>query len=225
MNYEIKGAPLPVVEITLNAGESVKCEGGAMSWMSPNMQMETKGGGIGKMFSKAFTGEAMFHNIYTAQRGPGLIAFASSFPGEILALQVSPGNDIICQKGAYLASTRGVETSVFFQRKLGAGFFGGEGFIMQRCSGNGIVFVEIDGSIERKHLEAGQQIIVDTGYLAMMSSTCNMEIRSTGSAKNALFGGEGLFNTVISGPGDVWLQTMPIGKLAGMVASFVPAKS
>lgn len=225
MKYEIKGGSLPVVELTLEAGEQINCENGAMSWMSPNMVMETKGGGLKKLFSKAVTGEAMFSNIYTAQGGAGLIAFASSFPGSIMAVEVHPGQDIICQKGAYLASTSGVEVSVFFQKKFSAGFFGGEGFIMQKFSGEGLVFIEIDGAAEKKHLEAGQQIIIDTGYLAMMTGTCSMEIRSTGSAKNAILGGEGLFNTVITGPGDITLQTIPLVKMANEIRRYIPTSS
>ncbi len=225
MKYEIKGGNLPVVEITLEAGEKINCENGAMSWMSPNLLMETKGGGLKKLFSKAITGEAMFSNTYTAQGGAGLIAFASSFPGSIMAFEVHPGQEIICQKGAYLASTAGVDVSVYFQKKLGAGFFGGEGFIMQKFSGEGLVFVEIDGAAEKKHLEAGQQIIVDTGYLAMMSGSCSMEIRTTGSAKNAILGGEGLFNTVVTGPGDVILQTIPLANIARRIAAYVPTSN
>lgn len=222
MRYEIKGTPLPVVEITLEAGESINCENGAMSWMSSNMSMETKGGGLGKMFSKAFTGESMFHNTYKATSGIGLIAFASSFPGNILAIEVKPGQDIICQKSCYLASTPGVDVSVFFQKKLSAGLFGGEGFIMQKCSGNGMVFVEIDGAVEKKYLEAGQQLIIDTGYLAMMDGSCSMDIKSTGSVKNAILGGEGIFNTVVSGPGNIYLQTIPAFKMAQEIRKMIP---
>ncbi len=224
MKYEIKGTPLPVVEITLDAGESVNCENGAMSWMSPNMQMQTKGGGLGKMFSKAFTGEAMFSNTYTAAGGQGLIAFASSFPGSIMAVEVAPGKDVICQKGSYLASTPGVETSIFFQKKLGAGLFGGEGFIMQKCSGTGLVFIEIDGSVEQKYLAPGQSIILDTGYLAMMDGSCSMDIRTTGSIKNAILGGEGIFNTVVTGPGNIWLQTIPAFKMAQEMMRMLPTQ-
>ena len=218
MNYTIKGNTLPYVEVTLNEGESIKCEGGSMSWMSPNLKMETKGGGIGKMFSKAFTGESMFHNKYTCTSGTGMIAFASSFPGQIMALNIEPGKDVICQKSAFLASTEGVERSVFFQKKLGAGFFGGEGFIMQKLTGRGVAFVEIDGSVEIKELAAGEQIIIDTGYMALMDSTCSMDIKSVGGVKNSLLGGEGLFNTVVTGPGKVYLQSMPFSKLAGMIS-------
>lgn len=218
MNYTIKGNTLPYVEVTLNEGESIKCEGGSMSWMSPNLKMETKGGGIGKMFSKAFTGESIFHNKYTCTSGTGMIAFASSFPGQIMALNIEPGKEIICQKSAFLASTEGVERSVFFQKKLGAGFFGGEGFIMQKLTGKGVAFVEIDGSVEIKELAAGEQIIIDTGYMALMESTCSMDIKSVGGVKNSLLGGEGLFNTVVTGPGKVYLQSMPFSKLAGMIS-------
>ena len=198
MNYTIKGNNLPYVEINLEQGESIKCEGGSMSWMSPNLTMNTKGGGIGKMFSKVVSGEAMFHNVYTADKGPGMIAFSSKFPGNILALEIGPGKEYICQKSSFLASTAGVERSVFFQKKLGAGFFGGEGFIMQKLSGQGIAFVEIDGSVEVKELQAGQSILVDTGYTALVDATCTMDIKSVGGVKNSLLGGEGLFNTVVN---------------------------
>ncbi|MBR2732451.1 MAG: TIGR00266 family protein [Clostridia bacterium] len=218
MQYEIKGAPMPVVECVLEQGESIKCEGGSMSWMTANMKMQTNGGGIGKMFSKALSGEKLFQNTYTAEGGRGLIAFASTFPGNIIAVEIAPGKDLICQKSAYLASTTGVELSIFFHRKLGAGFFGGEGFIMQRLSGSGIAFLELDGSVETKMLQAGEQIIVDTGYLAMMDATCSMDIKSVGGVKNMLVGGEGLFNTVVTGPGKVVLQTMPASKLLGQIA-------
>ena len=225
MRYEIKGTPLPVVECYLQNGESLNCEGGAMSWMSGNMEMTTTGGGLGKMFSKAFSGEAMFHNTYTARGGEGMIAFASSFPGNIIAVEIEPGQELICQKSAYLASTPGVECSIFFQKKLGAGFFGGEGFIMQRLSGRGLAFVELDGSIITKELGRGEQIIVDTGYLAMMDGTCSMDIVTVKGIKNKLVGGEGFFNTVITGPGKVHLQSMPSCQLANVIRQYIPTSS
>lgn len=224
MQYEIKGTPLPVVECTLNPGEVIKCEGGAMSWMSANMKMQTQGGGLGKMFSKAFTGEKMFQNLYSPEGGYGTIAFASSFPGNILAVEIVPGRDVICQKSSFLASTEGVELSIFFQKRFGAGFFGGEGFIMQRLSGSGIAFVEIDGSVVEKELAPGESIIVDTGYLAMMDSTCSMDIQMVKGVKNVLLGGEGMFNTVITGPGKVSLQTMPACQVAGAIIPYLPAR-
>ena len=214
MQYSIEGEPLPVVICNLAPGETMITEKGAMSWMSPNMHMETKGGGIGKMFGRMFSGESMFVNEYTAQNGPGMIAFASSFPGSIRAFQITPGNDLICQKSAFLASEVGVELSVHFQKRLGAGFFGGEGFIMQRLSGNGIAVIEIDCYVKEYDLGPGQQIIIDTGYLAAMSSTCSVDVVTVPGVKNMLFGGEGIFNTVVTGPGRVYIQTMPASQLA-----------
>lgn len=225
MRYEIKGTPLPVVECQLDMGEAMICEGGSMSWMSPNMDMQTSGGGLGKMFSKAITGESMFLNTYTAMGGPGMIAFASSFPGNILAMQIGPGQEIICQKSSFLACTPGVEFSVFFQRKFGAGLVGGEGFLMQRLSGTGLVFLEVDGSVVEKKLQRGEQLIVDTGYIAMMDGTCSMDVVSVKGVKNALLGGEGFFNTVVTGPGRVMLQTMPAYQVASVIRRFIPVQS
>ena len=225
MHYDIKGGSLPVVELRLSAGERVKCESGAMSWMSPNMQMETQGGGLGKMLSRAFSNEKLFQNHYTAMGGEGIIAFASSFPGSIVAVEIGPGHEVICQKSAFLASSEGVELSVFFQKKLGSGLFGGEGFIMQRLSGQGIAFLEIDGSAEEKQLAPGQQLVADTGYLAMMDASCSLDIQTVKGVKNVLFGGEGLFNTVITGPGKVVLQSMPAAQLAGALIPYLPTGS
>lgn len=224
MRYEIKGETLPVVICHLDPGEQMLTEGGGMSWMSPNMQMQTtSNGGVGKALGRMFAGEKLFQNIYTAQGGPGMIAFASSFPGSIKAFQVSPGNEMICQKGVFLAGEMGVQLSVFLNKKLGTGFFGGEGFVMQRLSGNGIFFGEFDGHIVEYALAAGQQIIVDTGHLAAMSATCRMEIQSVPGMKNKFLGGEGLFNTVITGPGHVWLQTMPLANVASVLRPYMPS--
>ena len=189
--------------------------------MSPNMQMETKGGGIGKMFSKAFSGESMFQNHYTAKGGPGMIAFASSFPGEIKEVDIAPGQEFIVQKSAFLASEAGVELSIHFQKRFGAGLFGGEGFIMQRLSGSGKAFVEIDGDLMEYNLKPGQKIVVDTGCVAGFDTSVTMDIQAVSGAKNALFGGEGLFNTVLTGPGRVWLQTMPISSVANAISPFI----
>ena len=224
MRYEIKGDTLPVVVCYLENGEQMITERGSMSWMSPNMKMETTtNGGIGKAFGRMFSGEAMFQNRYTAQGGKGMIAFASSFPGQIVAKEIGPGRDLIVQKSGFLASESGVDLSVFFQKKLGAGFFGGEGFIMQRLSGQGIAFLEFDGHIVEYELRPGQQIVIDTGYLAAMDATCSMEIQTVPGLKNMVFGGEGVFNTIVSGPGHVWLQTMPISNVAGEIARFIPS--
>lgn len=226
MRYQIQGETLPVVICELESGEKMITEGGAMSWMSPNMLMETtSNGGIGKAFGRAFSGEKMFQNIYTAQGGPGMIAFASSFPGSIKAFQIVPGQDMIFQKSAFLASEVGVQLSVHFRKKLGSGLFGGEGFIMQRVSGQGTVFAEFDGHVIEYELQPGQQIVIDTGHLAAMSATCSMDIKSVPGVKNMLFGGEGIFNTVITGPGHVWLQTMPISNVAGAIRQYIPTSS
>lgn len=225
MRYEIKGETLPVVVCELENGEKMITERGSMSWMSPNMKMETgTNGGLGKAFGRMFSGEAMFQNTYTAMGGAGMIAFASSFPGKILAFDIEPGRDMIVQKAGFLASEIGVNLSVFFQKKLGAGLFGGEGFIMQRLSGQGTAFVEFDGHIVEYDLAPGQQIIVDTGYLAALDATCSMDIQSVPGLKNIVFGGEGLFNTVITGPGHIWLQTMPINAVANEILKFMPSR-
>lgn len=226
MRYEIKGETLPVVICNLENGERMITEGGGMSWMSPNMKMETTtNGGVGKAIGRMFSGEKMFQNIYTAQGGPGMIAFASSFPGSIKAFRVSPGQEMIFQKSAFLAGEAGVNLSVFFNKKIGAGLFGGEGFIMQRLSGNGTVFAEFDGHVVEYELQPGQQIVVDTGHLATMTGSCRMEIVSVPGVKNMLFGGEGFFHTVITGPGHVWLQTMPISNVAGALRPYLPSSS
>ena len=226
MKYEIKGATLPVVLCYLEGGEKMINEGGSMSWMSPNMKMETTtNGGVGKAFGRMFAGEKMFQNVYTAEGGNGMIAFASSFPGSIRAFEITPGQDMVFQKSAFLAGEAGVNLSIFFNKRFGAGLFGGEGFIMQRVSGQGIVFAEFDGHVIEYELQPGQQIIVDTGHLAAMSATCGIDIQSVPGVKNMLFGGEGLFNTVITGPGHVWLQTMPISNVAGILRPYLPSGS
>lgn len=223
MKYSIEGAPLPVVICDLEAEETMITEKGAMSWMTPNMKMETSGGGAGKMIGRMFSGESLFQNRYTSQGGAGQIAFASSFPGSILAFEIAPGKEIICQKSAFLASEAGVELSVAFQKKLGSGFFGGEGFIMQRLSGNGMAFVEIDGHVKEYTLEAGQTMVIDTGYLAAMEDTCKMDIVTVKGLKNKLLGGEGFFNTVVSGPGKIYIQTMPVNQMADTLRPFFPS--
>ena len=218
MQYEMIGGSFPVVECRLAANESMITEKGSMVWMSPNMEMKTSGaGGLGRMFS----GESLFQNIYTARGGNGLIAFGSSFPGKIMAIDVSRSNWIV-QKSAFLASEATVKLSIDFKKKLGAGFFGGEGFIMQRPSGSGIAFIEIDGDVKEIMLAPGQQIVVDTGNVAGYEAGVQMDIQTVKGVKNVLFGGEGLFNTVLTGPGRVMLQTMPISAVASALRPFIP---
>ena len=224
MQYKIEGTPLPVVICQLDRGECMMTEKGSMSWMTPNMKMETtSNGGIGKALGRMLAGESIFQNRYTAEGGEGMIAFASSFPGTILPVEITPDRPVIVQKSAFLAGVESVDISLFLQKKLGAGFFGGEGFIMQKLSGEGIVFVEIDGSTVEYDLAPGQQMIVDTGYLAMMDGTCSMYITAVKGAKNMFFGGEGAFNTVITGPGKIVLQTMPVNSVAGALIPFMPS--
>lgn len=226
MQYKIVGEPMPVVICDLNAGEPMITEKGSMVWMSPNMEMKTSGGGsIGKAFGRMFSGEAIFQNIYTPKGGPGMIAFASSFPGSIKAVEITPDRPVVVQKSGFLASEQGVELSVFFQKKAGAGFFGGEGFIMQKLSGHGMAFLEIDGYAVEYELRAGEQLIVDTGNLAMVDATCSIDVQAVKGVKNMLFGGEGVFNTVVTGPGKVVLQTMPVSGFAAALSPFFPSGS
>ena len=225
MKYELKGTPLPVAICHLEPGETMITEKGSMSWMSPNMEMETNAGGIGKALGRMFSGESMFRNTFTARGGQGMIAFASSFPGSIVPFEITPGRELIVQKSGFLASESTVELSVHLQKKLGAGFFGGEGFIMQRLSGHGTAFVEFDGAVMEYELAAGQSMVLDTGYLAAMEGTCRMEIQQVAGLKNKLLGGEGFFNTVVSGPGKVYIQTMPINKVAGALLPYIPTGS
>lgn len=218
-NYEIKGNNLPVVICKLNKGDSVLTEAGGMSWHSSEVSVNTKGkGGLGKMLGRAFAGESMFQNTYTATADNQEIAFASSFPGEILALDISPSYEIVIQKRAFLASDTTVSSEVFFQRKIGAGLFGGEGFIMLKLYGEGKAFLEVDGSIHHYDLNPGEKIIIDTGHLVAMDSSCSLDVEKAGDLKSMFLGGEGLFNTVVTGPGRVYIQSMPLARLQALLS-------
>ena len=221
MRYEIRGGEFPVVICSLNDGEAMITERGSMVWQTPSISMETRGGGLGKMFSRAFSGDSMFQNIYTA-RGSGTIAFGTSFPGRILPMEIGPGREIVLQKRSFLASTPGVNLEITFNKKLGVGLFGGEGFIMQRLSGAGLAFVEIDGDVYEIELAPGEQLIADTGNVAGFEASVQMDIRQVPGLKNKFFGGEGLFNTLLTGPGKVWLQTMPISGVAAALSPYFP---
>lgn len=226
MKYEIKGTPFPAVICYLDAGEQMITEGGGMSWMSPNMKMETTtNGGLGKAIGRLFSNDKMFQNRYTSVGGNGMIAFSSCCPGDIKAIEIHPGEQIICQKSAFLASTAGVNMSVHFKKSVTGGLFGGEGFIMQKFDGEGLLFIEVDGSVIEYDLQAGEQLILDTGHLVMMSSSCKMDVTTVKGAKNIFFGGEGLFNTVVEGPGKVMVQTMPIEKLSMNLYRYMPHPS
>ena len=222
IKYEIKGGDLPVLICYPEAGQGLITERGAMTWMSPNMKMSTDAGGkMGGILGRVVTGESIFLNEYRAEGGSGMIAFASSFPGSILPFHVTPGNDIIVQKKGFLAMEEDLKLSVAFQKKLGAGFFGGEGFIMQRISGDGVAFLEIDGALVEYELQAGQSLVVNTGYIAAYTGNCSMDVQTVKGVGNVLFGGEGLFNTVITGPGHVYLQSMPIYGVANAISPYI----
>lgn len=222
IRYEVEGGHLPVLICYPEAGQTLCTESGAMSWMSSNMKMDTNtGGGMKKVLGRMFTGESLFMNEYTAEKTSGMIAFASRFPGSIIPYQVTDENSIIVQKNGFLAMEKGLELSIFFQKKLGKGFFGGEGFIMQKISGNGMVFLEIDGHCKEYDLAAGESMLVDTGYLAAMSASCTMDIETVKGVKNIFFGGEGLFLTRITGPGKVYIQSMPISNTAQALAPYL----
>lgn len=199
MQYQIQGQPYPVVVVTADPEETILCQKGAMAWMTPNMEMQTKG-------------------------GQGMIAFASAVPGEIMPIQITPQRSIIAQKSAFLASESTVNFELFFQKRIAGGFFGGEGFIMQKFSGSGMLFLEIDGSVVAYDLAPGQTMMVDTGNLAAMEATCTLDVEMVKGVGNMLLGGEGLFNTKVTGPGRIWLQTLPLSGLAGALAKVMPSK-
>lgn len=225
IKYEIEGGNLPVVICYPEAGETIVTESGAMSWMSPNMVMQTNAGGFKKAFGRMFTGESIFLNEYTALGCSGMIAFAASFPGSIIPYYVTPGNGIIVQKRSFLAMEKGLDLSVYFQKKLSRGFFGGEGFIMQKITGYGLVFLEIDGHCKEYTLAPGESLLIDTGYLAAMTEGCTMDIQMVQGAKNIFFGGEGLFNTKVTGPGKVYVQSMPISHLGDRISPYITTSS
>ncbi|MBQ9062650.1 MAG: TIGR00266 family protein [Eubacterium sp.] len=220
MRYKISNQPFTVLTLQMERGESIKCQSGAMAWMSPGIKMETKMGGLGGMFKKAIVGESLGLNHYSAEQA-GELTLAKHCPGDILAFNIGE-TPIIAQKTSFLASTEDVNMDIYLQKKISSGFFGGEGFLMQKYSGSGLAWLEIDGSVQERVLGPGEQLIVDSGYVAAMEATCSMEIQMVKGVKNVVFGGEGLFNTVVTGPGKVWLQTMPVNSLAMALYNYMP---
>lgn len=225
MKYEIIGENFPAVKCKLQNGETMKCDGGAMSWMDRGFTMSTEGGGgIGKALGRVVAGEKIFFNHFTCGVAEGEIAFASSFPGRIIPIELDAGQSIIAQKSAFLACEESVDVSIHFRSKVGAGIFGGMGFVMQKFTGPGTVFLEIHGGLESYELAAGEEKVIDGPHLAILGSGVDFDIEKIKGAKNVLLGGEGLFNTVVRGPGKVWLQTIPIPSVAEAIAPYIPAK-
>lgn len=223
MKYEIYGGSFPVVECTLKKGESMITQSGAMAYMDAHFDMETStNGGLGKVVGRLFTREKLFQNIYTATEDNAKIAFGTCVPGSIMAIKLEKGQTLLCQKSSFLASYGNIELSTFFNKKIGVGIFGGEGFIIQKITGEGIVFIEIDGSMKEFELAENEQLILSTGHLVSMSDTCSIDVKTVKGLKNIFLGGEGLFNTVITGPGKVTVQTMPLPKLATCIIPYLP---
>lgn len=224
LRYKIIGSVLQAAIIELDPGQMIFSESGGMSWMSGNVQMNTNsGGGIGKMFKRAFSGESLFIVDFTVAGGTGLIGFASEMPGKIVPLHLAPGQEIIMQKDSFMCAEKSVQLDIHFRRKLGAGLFGGEGFIMQRATGPGVVFAELDGEVVEYYLQPGQVMKVDTGHVAMYEPSVQFDIEMVRGFKNMLFGGEGLFLATLRGPGKIWLQTMPVMNVAKKLAEYMPA--
>jgi uncharacterized protein (TIGR00266 family) len=227
MEYKVIGTTLQAVVLELDPGETIYSESGGMAWMSGNVVMETsgRGGGLGGMFKRAISGESLFLVEYTSQGGKGIVAFASDFPGKIVPLNLDAGQQMIAQRQAFLCAEKTVTLDIHFRKKLGAGFFGGEGFIMQKLTGPGVAFVCLDGEIMEYTLDPGQVLKVDTGHVAMFEPTIAFDVEMMKGFRNILFGGEGLFLATLRGPGRVWLQTMPMINLAKAIAEYLPRTS
>lgn len=225
MQYEIIGGSFPAVKCHLAKGEVMKCEGGSMSWMDGGMKMSTEGGGgLGKALGRALSGENIFFNHYEATNDNSEIVFASSFPGVIMPVQLQPGQSIIAQRESFICSEKSVDVSTHYHKKIGSGLFGGMGFFLQKFTGPGFVFLEIDGGLEEVQLEAGEVKMIDGPHMAIMTEGVKFDIERIKGAKNMLLGGEGLFLTRVEGPGKVWLQTMPMSGVAGELAKYMPTQ-
>ena len=223
MQYRIEGTTLPVVTITLSPGQRIYSSSGGMSWMTQDVEMETNtGGGLGRMVKRALSGESLFVVDYYVDRGVGEVAFSAEFPGNIIDLDLAGGQSVIVQKDSFLCAEKSVELDLHFRKRLGAGLFGGEGFMLQRLTGPGKAFVNFDGEILVKDLQPGELLRVDTGHVAMFEPTVDFDVEVVRGFKNILLGGEGLFLATLRGPGKAYLQTMPMNKLAQKVAQYMP---
>ena len=225
MDYRILGETLPVVEIRLMSGEAMYTQSGGMAWMSEGLTLDSNiKGGLMKGIGRMFTGESLFMATYTAVRPDCIIAFASTVPGRILPVDMSR-TSLICQKGAFLCAQPTVEVSTVFTKKISAGFFGGEGFILQQLKGSGMAFLEVDGDVVEKTLAPGEVMKVDTGNVFAFEPTVSYEIETIKGVKNMLFGGEGLFLTRLTGPGKIYMQTMNIAEFTGRIAQGLPTSN
>ena len=222
--FKILGSVMQALVLQMNPGQAFYSEGGSLSWMTDGVHMETNlgGGGLFGMVQRAVTGESLFVVNFTAERERQMASFSSEFPGKIIPVNLTAGQSIIAQKDSLLVAEKSVTMSIALQRKLGAGLFGGEGFILQRFDGPGTLFAALDGEIVEYTLNPGQRLLVDTGHLAMFEPSVSYDIQMVKGFKNLLFGGEGLFLVSLTGPGRVWLQTMPMSKLAGALAKYMP---
>ncbi len=222
MNYSIHGTTMPLLEMVLDRGETIISQTGAMKYMDQNIEMRTRmTGGVGGFLKRTFMQESGFLSYFEAQRDSSRIGFGHTYPGTIIPIDVSR-ESMVCQKRAFLCSEESVELDIFFQKKLGTAFFGGEGLIMQKLTGRGTAFVEIDGEAKVMELDRGESIKVETGAVAMFTSSIQMDIEMVKGFSNILFGGEGLFLTTLTGPGTLWLQTFSIQSLAREVYPFMP---
>ena len=235
VDFEIKGSEMQFVEVELDPGEAAIGEAGSMMFMDPDIGMDTvfgdgraqQGGFLGKLLGagkRLITGESLFTTVYSNQGSQKRkIAFAAPYPGKILPMNLAQlGGSLICQKDAFLCAARGVELSLHFQQKISVGFFGGEGFIMQKLAGNGLAFIHAGGTVVRRDLSAGQSLLVDTGCIVALTSDVSFDIQYVGKIKTALFGGEGLFLARITGPGSIWLQSLPFSRLASRIFAAAP---
>lgn len=226
MKYEIYGTTLQTLDITLSQGESVFTESGGMAWMTGEIEMSTNTrGGLMKGLARSLAGESLFLTTYTCTGPGGLITFTPEAPGSIMPVELAAGQSRICQKDAFMVAEESVELEVHFRRKLGTGLFGGEGFILQKLTGPGIAWVEIAGELRSYSLKPGQTMKVDPGHIAMYEPTVDYDINRVKGVRNILFGGEGLFLATLTGPGRVWLQSLPLANLASKIAQYIPTKS
>lgn len=230
IDYQIVGSVLQAVILQIEPGQQIYSETGGMAWMSGNVTMNTNAGGgggglggmLGGMVKRAVSGESLFIVDYSVSGGRGLIAFASEFPGKIVPLNLAAGQQMICQRDSFMVAEKSVSLDMHFRRKLGSGLFGGEGFVLQKLTGPGLAFVELDGEVVEYTLEPGQVLKVDTGHVAMFEPTVQFDVEMMRGFKNILFGGEGLFLATLRGPGRVWLQTMPLVNVAKKIAEYLP---